>query len=88
MDDFVNAILPIMTPINATTPNEIPNAKGRASEASSFLQVALHPSPSALFPSSHCYKLILRIPFPHSKVQVTEQPSPAILFPSSQVSPV
>ena len=77
-----------MIPINATVPNEIPKAKGSASEASSFLQVELHPSPSALFPSSHCYKLVLRIPFPHSSVQVTEQPSPATLLPSSQVSPV
>lgn len=84
----LNTTFPIISPIKAAPPRPIPNPKDRPIFVSYFLQVELQPSPSFLFPSSHCSVAVLRIPSPHYKVQFAEQPSPDLLFPSSQVYPV
>src|SRR3989338_5550018 len=53
------------------------------------MQVAEHPSPFILFPSSHCSpNPAWRIPSPqNSMIQAALHPSPEILFPSSHCSP-
>ncbi len=81
-DPLVNANIAPLIPTNASTPNGIPKAKGKALDVCSLLHYVLHPSPSFLFPSSH-YQDPWIIPFPHQYLQVLEHPSPAIVFPSS-----
>src|SRR5262245_44673578 len=72
-------------------PSEQFGLAGGPSTIGSIVQVALHPSPAVVFPSSHCSPG-WSCPFPQTGadepvVQHEEHPSPSRKFPSSHCSP-
>src|SRR6185369_7113564 len=79
---------PVLQPGSAASVRPLPSSSAQLSHVlSAMRQVLEQPSPSAVFPSSHCSSPP-RMPLPHAlTVQSWSQPSPSVALPSSQASP-